>query len=76
MKGKSWTVLNCPTKTNEDGWVTCSGPALVDEKWESYVNIRWELYTANEDSSNRAVIDSGDIRMEFKSGSVIVSCFI
>jgi hypothetical protein len=66
-------MFYCPTQSAADGWKTCSAQIMLDDELESWVDVRWELITQDEDENDRAVIDYDDISIAFKSGVSITA---
>lgn len=75
----SWTYkqpLQCPAQSASDGWVSCSGPFVIDSDYEAIAkNIEMEIiFDYGKDVDPWAVVDYDDISIAFKSG-VSPCCF-
>ena len=72
-----WTyknVLYCPPQTRNDGWVTCSGPYIVEDDFDSTViksDIEFNVYMDHKVDNGPdvwATVDYDDISVSFMSG--------
>lgn len=79
-----WTrkdVLFCPPQSKDDGWVTCSGPYIVEEDFDLSViesdiefNVYMDYHGDNGGTDNTwAVVDYDDISVSFMSGVSAIS---
>jgi hypothetical protein len=79
--GSGWTgktPLECPAQTKSDGWVTCSGPYVIEEDLsidvideDFYFEVIFDWRTDN--GPVWATVDYDDISMKFMAG---VSIFL
>ncbi len=62
--------LYCPEQSSMSGWVTCSGPFVIDMDYEAIgKDIEFEIIFDNlKDVSPWAVVDYDDLSISFKSG--------
>ena len=68
--GSGWTQkqpLYCPEQTEAQGWVTCSGPLLIDADYENFKEIHYEMKFQNEENKF-AVVDFDDFSIAFVNG--------
>ena len=49
-------------------WKSFSQPLLISETLGGMTDVRWELISKDESSSNRAVLDLDDVSIKFESG--------
>lgn len=70
--GSGWTYkqpLFCPAQSESDGWVTCSGPMVIDADYEVLSEIHYEIIMDYvKDKDPWAIVDYDDISIAFKSG--------
>lgn len=76
-------VLFCPPQTKLDGWVTCSGPYIVEDDFnlsKIKSDIEFRVYMDHEVDNGGtdetwATVDYDDISVSFMAGVSTVSCY-
>jgi len=68
----SWTdrtIVNCPSQSRFDGWVTCSGEFMVDTDLSRALSASWRLYLTNT-RDGIYTVDYDDLSIRFARGYV------
>lgn len=80
--GSGWIhkyPLSCPAQGAADGWVTCSGPYVVEDDWALVDDdIQFNVVFDNDNGPVWAVVDYDDISVEFSAGvsvAWLIRCF-
>jgi len=68
----SWTdrtIVQCPSQSRFDGWVTCSGEFIVDTDLSRALSASWRLYLTNT-RDGIYTVDYDDLSIRFARGYV------
>ncbi len=74
--GSGWThkqPLFCPEQSQDQGWVSCSGPFVIDEDYEAigedlHFEVIFDYKKDTPENAPWAVVDYDDISISFTSG--------